>query len=57
MPGDMDPCMVCDGLLNMGKEDRLEARRRAEEEKVCTCTNHGHFQDFTVYAGTAKAYV
>ncbi|KAJ7087835.1 hypothetical protein C8R44DRAFT_28584 [Mycena epipterygia] len=32
--GDMEPCLVCDGLMNMGKEDRLEVRRRAENEKA-----------------------
>lgn len=34
IPGDMEPCLVCDGLMNMGKEDRLEVRRLAENEKV-----------------------
>ncbi|KAJ7444900.1 hypothetical protein FB451DRAFT_1343700 [Mycena latifolia] len=34
MSGDMEPCLICDGLKNMGMEDRLEARRRAEDEKT-----------------------
>jgi ubiquitin carboxyl-terminal hydrolase 48 len=34
MSGDMEPCLVCDGLMNMGMEDRLEVRRRADDEKV-----------------------
>ncbi|KAJ7510074.1 cysteine proteinase [Mycena galericulata] len=34
MTGDMEPCLVCDGLKNMGKEDRLEVRRRADDEKA-----------------------
>ncbi|KAJ7940429.1 hypothetical protein B0H13DRAFT_2648065 [Mycena leptocephala] len=34
MSGDMEPCLVCDGLMNMGMEDRLEVRRRADDEKA-----------------------
>ncbi|KAJ7724461.1 hypothetical protein DFH07DRAFT_854832 [Mycena maculata] len=33
MPGDMELCLVCHGLKNMGEEDRLELRRRADDEK------------------------
>ncbi|KAF7304975.1 hypothetical protein MKEN_01212200 [Mycena kentingensis (nom. inval.)] len=33
LAGDLAPCLVCDGLLHMGAEERLEVRRRAEEEK------------------------
>ncbi|KAJ6497048.1 hypothetical protein C8R47DRAFT_1184375 [Mycena vitilis] len=32
--GDTEPCLVCDGLRNMGMEDRLEVRRRADDEKA-----------------------
>ncbi|KAF8212019.1 hypothetical protein K438DRAFT_1223096 [Mycena galopus ATCC 62051] len=32
--GDLEPCLVCDGLVNMGLEDKLEIRRRADEEKA-----------------------
>ncbi|KAJ7156934.1 hypothetical protein C8R43DRAFT_1183392, partial [Mycena crocata] len=34
MPGDMEPCIVCDGLKNMGNEDRIEVRQRADDEKT-----------------------
>ncbi|KAF7338128.1 hypothetical protein MVEN_02037600 [Mycena venus] len=34
MSGDLEPCLVCDGLMNMGMEDRLEVRRRADDEKA-----------------------
>lgn len=34
MPGDLEPCLICDGLVNMGMEDRIEVRRRADDEKV-----------------------
>ncbi|KAJ7632814.1 cysteine proteinase [Roridomyces roridus] len=33
MSGDEEPCLVCDGLKNMRIEDRVEVRRRAEDEK------------------------
>ncbi|KAJ7172277.1 hypothetical protein C8R46DRAFT_1175273 [Mycena filopes] len=32
--GNEDVCLICDGLKNMGSEDRLEARRRADDEKA-----------------------
>ncbi|KAK7020447.1 hypothetical protein R3P38DRAFT_2969526 [Favolaschia claudopus] len=31
--GDLEPCLICDGLKNMGAEDRIELRRHADEEK------------------------
>ncbi|KAJ7097738.1 cysteine proteinase [Mycena belliarum] len=34
LSGDTEPCLICDGLKNMGLEDRLEVRRRADEEKA-----------------------
>ncbi|KAJ6597092.1 cysteine proteinase [Mycena vulgaris] len=34
MSGDMEPCLLCDGLRAMGNDDRLELRRRAEDEKA-----------------------
>ncbi|KAJ6525652.1 hypothetical protein B0H19DRAFT_585928 [Mycena capillaripes] len=34
MSGDLEPCLICDGLMNMGIEDRAEVRRRADDEKA-----------------------
>ncbi|KAJ7709699.1 hypothetical protein B0H17DRAFT_999051 [Mycena rosella] len=34
MSGDMEPCLICEGLRSMGVNDRLEVRRRAEDEKA-----------------------
>ncbi|KXN92215.1 Ubiquitin carboxyl-terminal hydrolase 48 [Leucoagaricus sp. SymC.cos] len=32
--GDAEPCVVCDALMHISKEDKRELRRRAEEEKT-----------------------
>ncbi|KAJ6623503.1 hypothetical protein B0H10DRAFT_2010118 [Mycena sp. CBHHK59/15] len=45
MSGDMEACLVCDGLINMGKEDRLEVRRRAEDEKAKLKNMYDHALD------------
>ncbi|KAF7363613.1 hypothetical protein MSAN_01018400 [Mycena sanguinolenta] len=34
LSGDAEVCLICDGLMNMGLEDKLEVRRRADEEKA-----------------------
>lgn len=35
LSGDLESCLICEALKNMGEEDKLEVRRRADDEKVC----------------------
>ncbi|KAJ7063468.1 hypothetical protein C8F01DRAFT_78645 [Mycena amicta] len=44
---DMEPCMVCDGLANMGVEERQQLRRRAEEERAKLKPLHENTDSYT----------